>query len=147
VRPAFSLTELECGPKIAGMRIALGAALLAGVLAASAAADPASGLTTLRVTVRPGFTYREGAFYYVALAHAGRTVAKRHRQDAGVLTLRVKPGRYRLAAWAQPCEAACPRLDPPTSKCGRQVALRARTYRAVVAFPLAPSSSCRISFC
>jgi hypothetical protein len=127
------------------MRIVLAAALLGGVLAASAGAESVSGGATLKVTLRVrNCCYREGAIYYVALARGRRTAATAHRSSSGVLVLRVKPARYRLSSWARPCEGNCGGLDPPTDRCARQVALQRGTRKVVIVSTA--RSPCRIRF-
>jgi hypothetical protein len=67
----------------------------------------------------------EGALSYIRLERAtGATVTERQLPGSGQLTLRARPGAYRLVSWQRTCDGNCGNLDPPSQQCARHVTLR-----------------------
>jgi hypothetical protein len=114
---------------------ATGLATASGTVQASVltpAAHPAGAAPAHRTAhlairqVRVGDTIPiEGAVSFIRVKRPSGTVVLTRRLPASDrLTLRLRPGRYRLVSWQRTCDANCGTLDPPSDRCSRALTLR-----------------------
>src|SRR4051812_43224182 len=90
--------------------VALATAATAAALIAAAAADdaPKGSLSVLANFDESNGLYVEGAVPFVRVRDArGRVVLHRRLSFGGPLRVRLRRGRYRLAAYERPCEGNC----------------------------------------
>ncbi len=114
------------------------------------------GRLVVEKSVPGGAVFHEGSLTVLRIVEGdgGRVVDHLQsvaRVDVAVLDRRLAAGTYRLTAVERPCEAMCPRLDPPfdATRCEIAVDVRAgRTTRVAITLrstPVGPRSDCAAS--
>ena len=110
---------------LASMAVVLASCAAQAIPAPAATATvQARQLRIIQVTVG-NVLPTEGALSYIRVERAtGAMVTERQLPGTGKLTLRLRPGAYRLMSWQRTCDANCGNLDPPSQQCARPFTLR-----------------------
>lgn len=82
----------------------------------------AEGTLVVQQSRIDGGFYTEGAFVYVEVndqsgAQVARVEDPEYHLAKELVRVELPPGRYVIATYVRPCEAACPALDGPTDRC------------------------------